>query len=660
MRNRLTIRQQFMLLLAGVGLVVISVFARVLYTTQRQALISGIDARLHAVAIMARETLPCDYHDRISGSGSVNDNEFQEIVERYNRICVTLGLEYIWSLMEIDGRIVFTSSTSPDKVVANRNHAQFFEIHSAPELYFNAFETMRPIYKTNVDKWGRIRVALIPWTDGQGRKYLFGSSVTLADVERQLRVLVGQSLGAGVFLFALILLLGLWGSHPVTRPIKRLTATIEAIAEGKSLLLAEETGAREVAILARCFNRLNRALQGEIMTLETSRARLIGMHEEERRQAEEELYSSEQRYRGILNFAVDGILIGTHEGIITEANMTMCELFGMSRDELIGRHISEMPFTSESVAKNPFRFDLLQKGERVISERVVRHRDGREVTIEMHTKMMPDGSYQSIYHDITERKKEQALLETLNQTLERRVEARTSEVNRYAEQLKALTERLTRVEEDERQRIADILHEDLQQILVAARMTLNAARQHVKGVQVKEMLSRTDSMIEQSVGLTRSLVQDIAVPAVREGDVPAAVRWIAQQMKEKFDLTVELEADEDVETVNESTYLCLYRAIQEIFFNAVKHAKVTHVHVRIQKASPGWIRVVVLDGGSGFVQLRSNGRDGTVGNGIGLFGIRQRVEGLGGTLCVESEFGVGTSVELTLPVSDNPSKRTPV
>lgn len=557
-RKRLTIRRQFLLLLAGMELAVVAVFSWVLYSSQRNALVSGIDERLHAVAVMARELLPADYHDKIKGAESVSDADFERIVENYNRLCVALGFEYIWSLMDVEGAIVFTSSTSPDKVASNRQHAHFFEGHSNPELYTDVFDTMRPVYQTTHDKWGRIRVALIPCTDGHGRKYLFGSGITLADVERQLWALVWRSVLIGGVLFVVILFLGLWGTRAVTQPIQKLTDTIEAIAEGKVHLVAEETGTREVAILARCFNRLNRALQGEIMTLETSRARLIGIHEERQRLAEEELFSSEQRYRGILNFAVDGILIGTHEGVIAEANMRMCELFGMSRGELIGRHISEMPFTPESIAKSPFRFDLLLKGERVISERVIRRKNGDEVTIEMHTKVMPDGSYQSIYHDITERKKEQALLETLNQTLERRVEARTSEVNRYADQLKALTARLTRVEEDERQRIADILHEDLQQILVAARMTLDAARQTVKGAHVTEMLSRTDSMLEQSVGLTRSLVQDIAVPAVGEGDVLSAVRWIAQRMKDKFDLTVEIEAEAGLEAVNESTYLCLY------------------------------------------------------------------------------------------------------
>ncbi|MFH0998066.1 MAG: PAS domain S-box protein [Pseudomonadota bacterium] len=127
------------------------------------------------------------------------------------------------------------------------------------------------------------------------------------------------------------------------------------------------------------------------------------------RQAEHE---SENRYRVLVDLAVDGIILGSHEGIITEANTCMCAILGMARDEFIGKHISQLPFAQESLNKNPFRFDSLQKGEIVTSERVLIRPDGSGVAVEMRSKMMPDGTYQSIYHDITERKlaeKERAL-----------------------------------------------------------------------------------------------------------------------------------------------------------------------------------------------------------------------------------------------------------
>jgi len=124
----------------------------------------------------------------------------------------------------------------------------------------------------------------------------------------------------------------------------------------------------------------------------------------ERKQTESKLRESEERYRGLVDLAVDGILLGSHEGIIIDANKYMSTITGMAREDLVGKHISDLRFTKESLDKSPLRFDLLEKGKIVLSERVMARPDGSEVSVEMSTKMMPDGTYQSIYRDITERK----------------------------------------------------------------------------------------------------------------------------------------------------------------------------------------------------------------------------------------------------------------
>lgn len=399
-----TINQQILVSLVGVNMLVTVLFSVTLYIKQKAALMADADTTLRAVVTLARETLPADYHDRITGPSSVSDVEFQKIVDRNNRLCVSLGLEYLWSLMAVDGKFVFTTSTSPDKVSANHKHAAFFEPHSNPEFYVSTFESMQPTYRNIADKWGNLRVALIPYTDAHGRKYLFGASYRLTDVERHLRLIVWQVTGIGLALFALSMMVGIGITRRITRPINRLTSTIQRVAAGKRDLVAEEKGSHELVILARQFNRMNRALQDKISGLET-----------ETREADEQLMMNERRYQGLLDFAVDGILVGSHEGVISEANERMCALFGMAKSALLGKRINEMPFTSESVLRSPFRFDLIQKGEMVVSERTIRRPDGSEIAVEMHTKMMADGTYQSIYHDITARKRVEDELVTSEQ-----------------------------------------------------------------------------------------------------------------------------------------------------------------------------------------------------------------------------------------------------
>ena len=132
---------------------------------------------------------------------------------------------------------------------------------------------------------------------------------------------------------------------------------------------------------------------------------------------------SEDKFRRTIEFAADGILLGSHEGYITEANQAACELFGMNKENMLKLHISKMPFTKESLERSPMRFDLLKQGKTVISERVIKRKDGSEIMIEMKTKMMDDGTYQSIYRDITERKLNENMIRLFKESVESSTDA---------------------------------------------------------------------------------------------------------------------------------------------------------------------------------------------------------------------------------------------
>jgi len=135
----------------------------------------------------------------------------------------------------------------------------------------------------------------------------------------------------------------------------------------------------------------------------------------QRKLTETALQESERRYRELIDLAVDGILTGSQEGTIIGANTYMLSLTGRSLEKLLGMNIKEI--FSPNVLKNaPLRYDLLKKGETVFSERDILQPDGSIIPIEMHTKMMPDGTYQSIFRNVTDRKKAE---ETLRQSEEK-------------------------------------------------------------------------------------------------------------------------------------------------------------------------------------------------------------------------------------------------
>ena len=128
-----------------------------------------------------------------------------------------------------------------------------------------------------------------------------------------------------------------------------------------------------------------------------------------RKQAEEALHASENRFRGLFELAVDGILIGSSDGRCIEMNQQLCVLVGRTRDELLGKQIDVL-FTPEVLHETPLRWNLLNQGQPVKTVRPIKRPDGLDVIVEMHSKKMPDGGYQSFFHDVTAQHQAEAAL----------------------------------------------------------------------------------------------------------------------------------------------------------------------------------------------------------------------------------------------------------
>ena len=122
-----------------------------------------------------------------------------------------------------------------------------------------------------------------------------------------------------------------------------------------------------------------------------------------RKQAEEALKQSEERYRMLVDLAIDGILLGSEDGYIIEVNRNFCEMTGLAKDELIGKPITALPITFITQQNNLAHVDIPEVEQAVLSEVTLTRPDTTEIFVEIRTRLMPDGTYQSIYRDITER-----------------------------------------------------------------------------------------------------------------------------------------------------------------------------------------------------------------------------------------------------------------
>lgn len=143
-------------------------------------------------------------------------------------------------------------------------------------------------------------------------------------------------------------------------------------------------------------------ISGEILKIDNEELLLLTIHDvSERKKLEENLRANEEKYRMLLDFASDAFFHGNKDGNFITVNNKAVELTGYNREELLRMNIKDL-FSEEILKIEPLRFDKLQAKETIKNERIITRKDGKPVLVEMISKQMPDGTYQSFMRDITE------------------------------------------------------------------------------------------------------------------------------------------------------------------------------------------------------------------------------------------------------------------
>lgn len=242
----------------------------------------------------------------------------------------------------------------------------------------------------------------------------------------------------------------------------------------------------------------------------------------------------------------------------------------------------------------------------------------------------------------------QELLE-LNRTLEARVAERTRLAEQRLGQVRELAARLGQTERRERRRLAGVLHDHLQQLLVAARMYLSVLRQKLSDQELQQQTARVDDLIGESIALSRSLTVELSPPVLQEEGLQAALRWLAQWMHDKYALEVNCRGGITEKGLSEDARNLAFEAARELLFNVAKHSGAKKAEIRLEEAN-GEIQLTVSDHGRGFeVEARQVTGEAS---GFGLANLRQRLELAGGTLEMDSAPGRGTRVTAKLKVGE--------
>lgn len=243
------------------------------------------------------------------------------------------------------------------------------------------------------------------------------------------------------------------------------------------------------------------------------------------------------------------------------------------------------------------------------------------------------------------RTRARAQLEAYNEKLEERVRARTEQVRRLAS-------RLTMAEQQERRRVSQILHDDLQQLLYGIQLKMSFIRRAVWSGEQEQLLGYADKAsmwIDTAIETTRQLTVDLSPPVLDSDGLTDALQWLQTQMAALHDLHVELKAAHPFFIPNEDMRVLLFQIVRELLFNVVKHAETDHATVTLREGeADGHLIIDVVDEGRGFdVEGTEHAHD----DGFGLFSARERVGLFGGRMEIASAPGAGTRVTVHSPTT---------
>jgi two-component system sensor histidine kinase UhpB len=347
------------------------------------------------------------------------------------------------------------------------------------------------------------------------------------------------------------------------------------------------------------------------------------------------LRKSEEKYRAIVEDQAEFICRWKPDGTITFVNEVICRYFGTPCDELIGDTCRRF-LTAEDYERLKKKVAVLNRENPVafMEHRVIMpggeirwHRWSNRALFDEKGRIL---EFQSVGHDITERKRME------------------EELRNTHEQLRALSARLSQAEEGERKRIARELHDQVGQNLTALGINLNMLRVRLSDILTPETDSRLNdslNLLEETVMKIRDLMTDLRPSVLDDYGLTAAIRWYGEQFSHRTGVEIVVEGRKFEPRLSPEVEITLFRIVQELLTNVAKHAMASRVTVSLAE-DDGIVLLTIADNGVGFDPLISD-QSGKQG-GWGLLNIRERTESIGGRLTVESKPGHGTRVGINI------------
>jgi PAS domain S-box-containing protein len=358
-----------------------------------------------------------------------------------------------------------------------------------------------------------------------------------------------------------------------------------------------------------------------------SRLRIRKLHRE-LENAQHELKESEESYRYLFENAYDAIWLHDLEGNFITVNKATGKLTGYTTEELGKMNVKAFLSEESLELAHQIRKKILNNEavEQPYEQRIFR-RDGSEAYIQLTTSLLFDKGQPVAFHhiarDITEQK-------------------------RMNENLRFYFQQATKAQEEERKRISHELHDDTIQSLVVLSRQLDAMADDPELSQenrarLEELWRQTDSILQG----VRRLSHDLRPATLDRLGLLPAVEFLASEVTKRSGAATKVSLLGKEHRLPEEVAVALYRITQEALRNIWRHSEATRADIDIEFGEH-WAKITVSDNGKGF-QVPDKLSDLAKQEKLGLAGMQERAQLVGGTLTVKSQPGKGTTITVEAP-----------